>query len=170
MVYDFKKAGILIVDDMAPMLTLTASLLKEFGFERIWQARDPEQGLELLCEHNPDIVLTDWLMEPYDGIEFARKIRTDKRVPNKFVPIVMMTGYSHRIRVEQARDMGITEFLVKPFKAKDLYMRIEQLIEKPRRFVRNEDFFGPDRRRRKKTDGPQQVRRDSDQPPEGGDK
>jgi DNA-binding response OmpR family regulator len=63
--------------------------------------------------------------------------------------IVMMTGYSHKIRVEEARDVGVTEFLVKPFRARDLYARIEQLIEKPRRFVEAEAFFGPDRRRRK---------------------
>ena len=68
------------------------------------------------------------------------------------VPIIMMTGYSHRIRVEASRDAGVTEFLVKPFKAKDLYTRIEQLIEKPRQFVEADEFFGPDRRRRKAGD------------------
>lgn len=91
-------------------------------------------------------------MQPYDGIELIRRIRRDPRSPNKFVPIIMMTGYSHRARVEQARDMGVTEFLVKPFTAKDLYTRIEQLIERPRQFVDAGEgtYFGPDRRRRRK--------------------
>lgn len=74
----------------------------------------------------------------------------------------MMTGFSSQLRVEAARDCGITEFLVKPFTSRDLYNRIVQIIEKPRQFVDADDFFGPDRRRRaiKDYDGPQ--RRDDD--------
>lgn len=149
MTYDLKKASILVVDDMRPMLSLTASLLKIFGFSTIYKAQDADEGFALFCRHSPDIVLTDWLMEPYDGIELTRRIRNDPASPNRFVPVIMMTGYSHKIRVVQARDCGVTEFLVKPFRAKDLYARIEQLIEKPRRFVDAQEFFGPDRRRRR---------------------
>jgi DNA-binding response OmpR family regulator len=65
------------------------------------------------------------------------------------VPIILMTGYSAKIRVMEARDKGVTEFMVKPFSAKDLFARIEQLVEKPRKFVHSKGFFGPDRRRRK---------------------
>jgi DNA-binding NtrC family response regulator len=60
-----------------------------------------------------------------------------------------MTGYSNRDRVEAARDHGMTEFLVKPYTARDLYNRIVRLIEKPRQFVKTREFFGPDRRRHK---------------------
>ena len=75
----------------------------------------------------------------------------------------MMTGFSSKIRVEQARDVGITEFLVKPFTSRDLYSRITQIIEKPRQFVDTGEFFGPDRRRRhiKDYEGPQ--KREADQ-------
>ena len=59
-----------------------------------------------------------------------------------------MTGFSSRLRVEKARDAGITEFLVKPFTSEDLYKRVHQIIEKPRQFVESDGFFGPDRRRR----------------------
>lgn len=162
MVYALSKASILVVDDMQPMLAIISSILKIFGFTNIHLAHDAEEGLELFRQHNPDIVLTDWLMEPFDGVELARRIRAETNSPNRFVPIIMMTGYSHRVRVEQARDAGITEFLVKPFRAKDLCKRIEQLIEKPRRFVDTGEFFGPDRRRRLlEYEGP--IRRESDQ-------
>ena len=67
-----------------------------------------------------------------------------------------MTGFSEERRVINARDAGITEFLVKPFNTRDLYKRLYQIIEKPRQFVRCEEFFGPDRRRRSSSnyDGP----------------
>jgi CheY-like chemotaxis protein len=152
MTYQFQNASILVVDDMKPMLNLTVSILKTFGFHHIYPARDADEAFIKFCRFNPDIVLTDWMMEPYDGIELTRKIRNDPQSPNKFVPIILMTGYSARIRVMESRDKGVTEFLVKPFSAKDLYMRIEQLIEKPRKFVDTKQFFGPDRRRKKGDD------------------
>lgn len=148
MAYQFRNASVLIVDDMEPMLALVASLLDIFGFSRIYKATNAEEGLQMFLEHNPDIVLVDWQMEPFNGIELVRRMRADPTSPNRFVPIIMMTGFSHRVRVEEARDVGVTEFLVKPFKAKDLYTRIEQIAERPRRFVEAESFFGPDRRRK----------------------
>ncbi len=163
MVYQFKAVSILIVDDMKPMLSLTASLLKTFGFKSIYTADNPDDAFEQFCRYKPDIVLTDWQMQPYDGIELIRKIRRDPRSPNKFVPAIMMTGYSHRVRVEEARDVGVTEFLVKPFTAKDLFARIEQLIERPRQFVDDGKFFGPDRRRRRIDDYEGPKRRDEEE-------
>jgi two-component system chemotaxis response regulator CheY len=164
MTYQFRTVSVLIVDDMKPMLALVSSLLKIFGFTNVYTADNPEDGFEQYCKYKPDIVVTDWLMQPYDGLEFINKIRRDPRSPNKFVPVVMMTGYSHRIRVEKARDVGVTEFLVKPFTAKDLFARIEQLIERPRKFVDTGQFFGPDRRRRKNDDYEGPHRRDGEEP------
>lgn len=163
MPYQFQQASILIVDDMKPMLNVTASILKIFGFRDIHTAQNADEGFEKFCRYNPDIVITDWLMEPYDGMELTRKIRTSKESPNNFVPIILMTGYSAKIRVMEARDQGVTEFLVKPFSAKDLYNRIEQLIEKPRKFIDSKQFFGPDRRRRKgdEYEGPHRRRVDA---------
>jgi two-component system chemotaxis response regulator CheY len=99
-------------------------------------------------------VIADWMMRPMDGIAFTRLIRNDPSSPNPYVPVILMTGFSERRRVVQARDSGVTEFLVKPFNAKDLYKRIAQVIERPRQFVKSEDFFGPDRRRKSTIDGP----------------
>lgn len=163
MAYDFKDARVLIVDDMQPMLSLVLSILKVFGFRDVHIAHDAEEGFRAFCQLNPDIVITDWMMEPFDGVELIRRIRRDPKSPNRFVPVILMSGYSHRARVERARDGGVTEFLVKPFSAKDLYKRIEQLIEKPRKFVEADNFFGPDRRRRAGDDYAGPLRRDADE-------
>ena len=101
-------------------------------------------------------------MDSMDGLELIEKIRNDEDSPDPFVPIILMTGYSNQVRVETARDSGMTEFLAKPFKARDLYTRIVQIIEKPRQFVKNDYFFGPDRRRRKDEDYAGPVRRNLD--------
>ena len=51
--------------------------------------------------------------------------------------------------IEEARDAGVTEFLVKPFTANDIARRITHVINRPRDFIETQDFFGPDRRRRR---------------------
>jgi CheY-like chemotaxis protein len=163
MSYKFENASVLVVDDMPPMLALTKSLLQIFGFKTIYSATDADRAFEIFCKERPDLVVTDWQMEPYDGIELIRRIRRDPLSPNPYAPIILMTGYSAKMRVMEARDHGVTEFLSKPFTATDLYNRIEQIIEKPRKFVDSGDFFGPDRRRRriKEYNGP--FRRDVDE-------
>lgn len=149
MPYEFQKTKILVVDDLQPMRELLRQVLQTFGFVHIETCANGEEGFSTFVKFSPDLVIVDWVMEPMNGIDLASKIRTDKRSPNPFVPIMMMTGYSARRYVEKARDVGITEILVKPFTAHDLYARIEHIVEKPRQFVQSPDFFGPDRRRRK---------------------
>lgn len=162
MAYTLEKARILVVDDMKPMLSLAKSVLKIFGFHNVYAADNGQEAFELVCKHDPDIVITDWMMEPVDGLELTAMIRKNPMAPNPYVPVLMMTGFSSRLRVENARDIGVTEFLVKPFSSRDLYSRIVQIIEKPRQFVDAGTFFGPDRRRKlvKDYEGPR--RRDDD--------
>ncbi len=149
MAYNLNNIKILIVEDMQPMLSLTISLLKMFGFKDVQGAKDVQDGYSLFCQHKHDIIITDWLMEPMDGIDLIKMVRRNENSPNKFVPIILMTGYSDQPRVETARDMGVTEFLMKPYSARDMYARIVQIVEKPRQFLETDNFFGPDRRRRK---------------------
>ncbi|MCB1531308.1 MAG: response regulator [Alphaproteobacteria bacterium] len=160
--YEFNKVRILLVEDNQPMLELAKSLLVTFGVGTVHTARDGAEGFKTFCRENPDMVIADWMMKPMDGISLTRKIRNDPLSPNQFVPVILMTGFSERKRVIEARDAGVTEFLVKPFNARDLYRRISQIIERPRKFVRSEDFFGPDRRRKsgRGYDGP--LRRNTD--------
>ncbi len=166
MAYQLKTVKILIIDDVIPMQTLLRSILNTFGFQSIETANNGQDGFEKFCRYNPDLVLTDWMMEPLNGIELVERIRKDPLSPNRFVPIILMTGFSSRLRVEYARDVGVTEFLVKPFTARELYARIEHVIEKPRQFVGANGFFGPDRRRRKTNDYDGPSKRATDAPKE----
>lgn len=145
------------------MQELLRSVLEAIGFKEIYTALDGQKGFEVFCQNSPDLVIADWMMSPINGITLANMIRTHKNSPNPYVPIILMTGFSQKNRVIEARDSGITEFMVKPFRVDDLYKRIERIIESPRQFVESETFFGPDRRRRKDRmyEGPK--RRQSDE-------
>ncbi|MBX2834493.1 MAG: response regulator [Micavibrio sp.] len=146
--YQFDKVSVLVVEDNQPMLELMKSILTTFGITEIYSAKNGDEGFKAFCTHKPDLVISDWMMRPVDGISLTRRIRNDPSSPNQFSPVILMSGFTEKRRVMQARDVGVTEFLVKPFNARDLYRRISSIIEKPRQFVRSEDFFGPDRRRK----------------------
>lgn len=149
MSYQFKNITVLVVESTRAMFDLTRSVLQAFGVNQVYSAYSSEEGFDALCRLSPDLVIIDWLQEPNNGLELTRRIRVDNTSPNPFLPIILMTGYSQKKRVLAARDSGITEFLVKPFTAKALYQKIEQLIERPRHFVSSENYFGPDRRRKR---------------------
>lgn len=153
------------------MLDLVRSILETFGTGRVITAQNGEEAFQKYLDYNPDLIIADWMMKPMDGISLTRKIRQSEHSPNRFVPVLLMTGFSEKRRVEEARDAGVTEFLGKPFNTRDLYSRLAQIIENPRKFVRTESFFGPDRRRRKKEKtyaGP--MRRESDRAQSSGPK
>ncbi len=111
-------------------------------------ASNGADGLKELQDYPADIVIVDWEMQPVDGIEFIKTVRTADDSLNPFQPIIMLTGHSERRRIIEARDAGVNEYVVKPISANTLFERIEALIERPRPFVRLESFFGPDRRRK----------------------
>lgn len=143
------KISFLVVEDILPMRNLLTSVLESMGAGRVIAAEHGGHGFAQFLRFTPDIVITDWLMEPVDGITLIRNIRTHPSSTNRMVPIILITGYSAASRVKQARDMGVTEFLVKPFTGLDLAKRIAHIVNKPRDFVQTPKYFGPDRRRRK---------------------
>lgn len=164
MSYQFRNITVLVVESNQAMFDLTKSVLMAFGVNQVYSAYGFNEGFDTFLRVNPDLVIIDWLDDPNNGLELTRRIRKDPKSPNPFTPVVLMTGYSQKKRVIQARDSGITEFIVKPFTAKALYEKIEQLIERPRHFVRCESYFGPDRRRKREEGYKGPERRSPQQP------
>ena len=144
---DFNKLRFLIIDDNAHMRRILRTLLHGFGAREVHEAEDGAAGLEAFTHYMPDIVLTDWEMPIFSGLELAQMIRQPGTNTNPYAPIIMLTAHSEKKRVIEARDAGITEFMAKPISAKALYQRILNIVARPRPFVRTKTYFGPDRRR-----------------------
>jgi CheY-like chemotaxis protein len=144
---DFAKLRFLVIDDNAHMRRILRTLLHGFGAREVYEAEDGASGLEAFTHYVPDIVITDWAMPIFDGLELTQMIRQPGANSNPYVPIVMLTGHSEKKRVTAARDAGITEFLAKPISAKGLYERIVNVVASPRPFIKTKSYFGPDRRR-----------------------
>ncbi|MGH6727310.1 MAG: response regulator [Pseudolabrys sp.] len=144
---DFNRLRFLVIDDNAHMRRMLRTLLHGFGVREVHESEDGAAGLEAFTHHVPDIVITDWAMPIFDGLELTQMIRQPCANANPYVPIIMLTGHSEKRRVFAARDAGITEFLAKPISAKSLYERIVNVVANPRPFIKTKTYFGPDRRR-----------------------
>ena len=144
---DFNRLRFLVIEDSAHMRRILRTLLHGFGAREVYEAKDGASGLESFSHFMPDIVIADWVMPIFDGLELAQMIRQPGANANPYVPIIMLTGHSDKKRVMIARDAGVTEFLAKPISAKSLYVRILNVVVKPRPFVKTKTYFGPDRRR-----------------------
>ena len=158
--FDLTNLKIMIVDDYAPMRRLLFSILRELGINNLSQANNGKHALEELNKAEPDLIITDALMEPMDGLEFTRQIRQGHGDVDPFLPIIMVSGQTELSFIFTARDAGVTEFLAKPISAKSVYARLCGIISKPRPFVRISGFFGPDRRRQAGAHGGDERRSD----------
>ncbi|MBI4970179.1 MAG: response regulator [Rhodospirillales bacterium] len=157
-VYDLERLSILLVEDNAYIRDILERMLKTMGFGWVATAKNGQDAIEFLrlVTKKPthagvmgvDIVLSDLLMSPIDGLLLLRWVRASKDSPNRFMPFLMLSGAADRVYVEKARDLGVNEFVAKPFSAQSIYRHVLEAIDHPRQFVVTHEYYGPDRRRR----------------------
>ncbi len=148
---------VMVVDDNAFMRDLLANTIKCFGITDTVTEPDCSTAIKKLklSKTDPiaagigtiDLILSDYLMPGVDGNLFLHWIRTNRDVPDGFVPFIMVSGAADQFVVEQARDTGVNEFLAKPYSARSVADRILAVVNDPRQFVLAPGYFGPDRRR-----------------------
>jgi CheY-like chemotaxis protein len=147
----------MVVEDNRFMRDLLCSTLSALGIENIIAEDDGASAIRRLklSRTNPkaaglgtvDIILADYVMPVVDGVLLLRWLRTGTGVPDRFVPLIMVSGAADREVVELARDAGVNEFLAKPYSARTLVERILLVINQPRPYILAQGYFGPDRRR-----------------------
>lgn len=145
---DLGSISILVVDDNRQTRALIVRILETLRVGMIQEAADANQALRRMKQAVPDILLLDHRMDGMSGIELVHYLRNDEKSPHPFLPIIMISGAGDHDGVIGARDAGVTEFLAKPLSVAVLAQRLTAVIENARPFVRTNDFFGPDRRRR----------------------
>lgn len=139
---------VLLVEDNKDMRMLVKSLLYAMGIRDIAECSDGGAALQDLKIRERDLIITEWTMEPIDGIELVKLLRTAPDSPCPRINIIMLTANTEFEQVIEARDAGITEFLAKPISAASLYTRVISVLKYRRPFVRAKGYVGPDRRRK----------------------
>ena len=118
---------ILVVDDSITVRRVTERLLERNKME-VLTARDGLDALNILQEHSPDLILLDIEMPRMDGYELAERVRQDTRISD--VPIIMITsrtGDKHRNR---AIEIGVDDYLGKPYREDQLLKAIRPHLNK----------------------------------------
>jgi CheY-like chemotaxis protein len=152
------QLNVLVVDDNPQMREIVSGILIGAGVRDVREAVDGAGALEIIRAWGVNLVILDFKMAPMDGVTLTRRIRA---APDKtrYLPIIMMTGHAQTARVVEARDAGVTEFVVKPLTGKAIVNRIEAILLRPRPFIEAPSYFGPDRRRRADPDYKGPLRR-----------
>ncbi len=120
-----KEPTALVVDDSITVRRVTQRLLERHGM-RVITAKDGVDAIAKLQEVEPDVILLDIEMPRMDGYQFASHVRNDPQV--KDVPIVMITSRSSEKHRARAIELGVNDYLSKPYQERELIASIEPLI------------------------------------------
>jgi two-component system, response regulator PdtaR len=118
-----KPTRIVIAEDEAIIRLDLRETLEEEGYEVVADTGRGDTAIELVRQHKPDVAIFDIKMPGMDGLDAARVVSAAK-----ICPVVMLTAFSQREVIEQARDAGALAYLVKPFQKTDLVPAIELAI------------------------------------------
>ncbi len=119
------RARVLFVDDDEPIATMGQRMLERFGYE-VTAKLDSREAFETFRSQPDrfDVVVTDYYMPHLVGTDLARKLKTIR--PD--IPLILITGFSHMVSPEQAREAGFREFLLKPMAARELGRAVRQAL------------------------------------------
>ena len=125
-----RRTFAMVVDDSITVRRVTQRLLERNGM-RVMTAKDGVDALSILQDHLPDIILLDIEMPRMDGYELASQVRNDPRLAD--IPIVMITSRSGEKHRARAIELGVNEYLGKPYQESELLDAIEPLVQARRR-------------------------------------
>jgi len=117
---------VMIVDDSITVRKVTERLLKRYNY-KIITAKDGVDALTVMIEQTPDIMLLDVEMPRMDGYELATTMRNDTRL--KTVPIIMITSRTGDKHRQRALDIGVNQYMGKPYQEQELIENIRALID-----------------------------------------
>jgi two-component system, NtrC family, response regulator HydG len=117
-------ATILIVDDKEMMRDSLSLTLTRAG-HRVVTTEDSTQGVELIRQHRPGVVITDLKMPKMDGIEFLQKVKVEQ--PD--VPVVLMTAFATISTAVQAMKLGAFDYVQKPFESDEILVVVERALQ-----------------------------------------
>ena len=120
-------ATILLVEDEPAIQELIAYNLHQAGHQLL-KADSAEQAFSMVQRELPDLVLLDWMLPGVSGVEFARRLRGDRRTRD--VPIIMLTARSDEQDNLTGLDTGADDYITKPFSPRELLARVKAVLRR----------------------------------------
>ncbi len=130
--YDLRSLKILVIDDEPAMLEVIKGILTRCGVGEVKTSSDAAMAFEQMRYSVPDIIFVDWEMEPLDGGDFLRLVRSDNRFENRPIGLFVITGFPEEWRVNQAIRAGADDFIAKPVSTNGVKAKLFRYIDRKR--------------------------------------
>ncbi len=118
---------VLIVDDEAAIREMIAVALQMAGY-RCLEAENAQSAHAIVVDHQPDIILLDWMMPDVSGIELARRLKRETAYAD--IPIIMLTARSEEDNKIQGLEAGADDYITKPFSPRELIARLKAVLRR----------------------------------------
>jgi len=125
------EINVLIIDDIQAMRTSLRSNLIEQGFKHVFIANDGFAGKKIIDKEKINMIISDWNMPKMTGLELLEYVKGNDKLAH--IHFMLVTAESDRKHIDQAIAEGVDNFLVKPFTAKKLITKVQQMLEHPTR-------------------------------------
>ena len=135
----YSEIRVLVIEDEPHIRLIIISLLRQIGYRKIDEASDGTSGMRAFLHMRPDVVLCDIHMEPVNGLEFLRKVRSLPNEEYSEVPVVFLTSDKQKDTVLNARDLHVDGYLAKPVSQKKLAERLDAVLVRPKSTARKAD-------------------------------
>jgi CheY-like chemotaxis protein len=116
---------ILIVDDEPDVLRLTSLRLEKLGY-KVLTAANGREALDIIQNEKPDLAMLDLIMPVMYGSEICKLVKSDETL--RHIPIILFTAYKEIMTDEKAKSIGADGYIAKPFFARELVSKVEQLL------------------------------------------
>jgi two-component system chemotaxis response regulator CheY len=113
---------ILIVDDISVMRKIMLATLRQLGFDNLFEAVNGQEALEVLYRERFDLVISDWQMQPVDGLELYKIISGDATLQH--LRFLLVTAEYDAVGAKRIEAAGIQDYLAKPFSSADLRQKV----------------------------------------------
>jgi response regulator NasT len=124
---DAPAARVVIAEDEAIVRLDLKEILVSAGYEVVGETGRGDEAVTLVEQHQPDLAILDIKMPGMDGLRAAREITSRHRVA-----VLLLTAFSQRDLIEEARDSGVSAYLVKPFQPRELLPAVAEVLSKAR--------------------------------------
>lgn len=118
---------VLVVEDDVDIQDLVIAVLSRVGYD-VFAEDNGDSGLAAALSREPDLVILDWMMPGLSGVEVCRAIRADPGA--RKIPVLMLTAKAHEADIHQAFTAGADDYMVKPFRGRELVSRVQSLTAK----------------------------------------
>ena len=120
-------ANIFIVEDEKPIITLLQYNLEKEGY-KVNFSETGEEGIQSIKKNAPDLVILDWMLPDFSGIEVCKQIKKINKLKN--IPVLMLTAKSEEEDKVRGFESGVDDYVAKPFSYKEILLRVKSLLKR----------------------------------------